>query len=40
MTMHVRKRTALSLVSMYEISKILTPSPDLEPSIPRPAVPY
>jgi Nif-specific regulatory protein len=33
MTMHVRKRTALSLVSMYEISKILTSSPDLEPTL-------
>ena len=31
--MRVRKRTALSLVSMYEISKILTSSPSLEPTL-------
>jgi Nif-specific regulatory protein len=33
MTTHVRKQTALSLVSMYEISKILTSSPNLEPTL-------
>jgi Nif-specific regulatory protein len=33
MTMHIRKRTALSFVSMYEISKILTSSPNLEPTL-------